>query len=495
TLTIFKNGLVYLEKTTEIEVKSKEAILYPLPFSTNANLPIVMGSLQLRTDQNTINELNYTRRNLGNSKDQYYDNLPTLFKKNIGAKISVSTKEKTVDGVLKNIILGDLPNGKLVLVVGKEVHFIPINEVLSVNFIDVSKAIVDEDKDGDWVYALKFKENANKQPIAISYLQKGMSWLPNYYLDFENNNTANLKLEATLINDIEDFENTTVNLAVGFPTFNFSNVESPLTNQTDPSNNPSGYEDPYGQNSRQKNYNLGQNLSGNAMDFVGNYEPIALPENANQEDLYFFKKHSISAKKGSRIVVPIFETKIQYDDVYKVTLQPNLDDYGNFNKQNDQINYVSHHIEFKNDTGFPFTTGSIFFRKKQQNALKFLAQAELKYTAATAKADPKMTTSADVRVLEKEKEISRKELRDQHNSLYYQIKVESTIEVFNFKPESIAMKIDKLVGGTLDKSSKKWDFKSEITQDSNPQNKVTWKFDAPAGKRTMIVYSYQYLSN
>lgn len=106
-----------------------------------------------------------------------------------------------------------------------------------------------------------------------------------------------------------------------------------------------------------------------------------------------------------------------------------------------------------------------------------------------------MTTSADVRVLEKDKEISRKEIRDQHNRLYYQIKVECTIEVFNFKPEAIAMKIDKLVGGTLGKSSKKWDFKSEITQDSNPQNKVTWKFDAPAGKRTTIIYSYQYLSN
>ena len=50
----------------------------------------------------------------------------------------------------------------------------------------------------------------------------------------------------------------------------------------------------------------------------------------------------------------------------------------------DQLNYVYHHIKFKNDTGFPFTTGSIFFRKKQQSAIKFLAQAELKYTAATA---------------------------------------------------------------------------------------------------------------
>lgn len=51
------------------------------------------------------------------------------------------------------------------------------------------------------------------------------------------------------------------------------------------------------------------------------------------------------------------------------------------------------------------------------------------------------------------------------------------------------------MGGTLGKSSKKWGFKLEITQDSNLQNKVTWEFDSPAGKETTIVYSDQYLSN
>ncbi len=61
TITIFKNGLVYLEKTAEIEVKNQQAVLYPLPFSSDHGAPIVMGSLQLKAEENTINELNYTR--------------------------------------------------------------------------------------------------------------------------------------------------------------------------------------------------------------------------------------------------------------------------------------------------------------------------------------------------------------------------------------------------------------------------------------------------
>ena len=68
-----------------------------------------------------------------------------------------------------------------------------------------------------------------------------------------------------------------------------------------------------------------------------------------------------------------------------MTLQPNLDNYGKFNAQQDQKNYVSHHIEFKNETGFPFTTGSILYRKKSQDKLNFLVQGELQYTATAGK--------------------------------------------------------------------------------------------------------------
>ncbi len=380
------------------------------------------------------------------------------------------------------------------LVSGKKIHFIPIHSVLAVNFIGKPQAAVDKEKEGDWVYALQFAKNKKQQELTITYIQKGMSWLPNYYLDFEDDNTATLKLEATLINDIEDFENAAVNLAVGFPSFHFENIESPLTNQQELEYVLQGIrlgEENYGLGS---NSRLSQSLGLNVSQADTSYAPDALPENVNQEDLYFFKKESISTKKGSRIAVPIFETKIKYEDLYKVRLQSNLDRHGKWNQQDQQKNLVAHHIGFKNETGFPFTTGSILYRKKEHNKLNFLAQGELKYTAAAGKTKPKMTVSADVRVIEKDKETSRKEMHDQYNRSYYLINVESTIEITNYKPEPIAVEINKLVAGTLKKSTINWNTQTEIAQDNNPQNEVTWKLNATAGKTTTIVYSYQYFS-
>ena len=493
TLTIFKNGLVFLEKTAEVEVKNQQAVLYPLPFISENSTPIVMGSLRLKPEDNIINVLNYTRQNVGENNAHYYDNLHMLFKNNMGAKVSLTTKEETVEGYLKNIISEENTHlSKLMIVSGKQLHFIAIHSVTSVKFIDQTDAAIDKEKEGEWVYALQFAKNKKQQKIDIYYVQRGMSWFPNYYLDFETNNSATLKLEATLINDIEDFENAAINLAVGFPSFRFEKINSPLTANHALEHLINGIHGMEVGASRREQFSpLSQNMA--YMD-VQDYDPKFIPENANQEDLYFFKKQSISSKKGSRLAVPIFETKVTYKDLYKVELQNNLDGNGRWKQEKNHKNVVSHHIEFKNETGFPFTTGSLFFRKNDQQKLQFLAQDQLDYVAAGGKASPKMTLSADVLVTEKDKETRRDVVKDEYNRDQYLIRVESTIEITNYKPESIEIEIDKLVAGTLIKSAVKWEYDTEIVQDINPQNKVRWKLNVPSGKTTTVVYSYQYLT-
>jgi hypothetical protein len=52
------------------------------------------------------------------------------------------------------------------------------------------------------------------------------------------------------------------------------------------------------------------------------------------------------------------------------------------------------------------------------------------------------------------------------------VSVESQIDITNFKPEAIDMEVNKMVAGTLGRSSVKWDYETRITQDNNPQNQV-----------------------
>lgn len=105
-----------------------------------------------------------------------------------------------------------------------------------------------------------------------------------------------------------------------------------------------------------------------------------------------------------------------------------------------------------------------------------------------------MTLSADVTVIEKNTETSREEFRNKHDQLTYLVSVESQIDIINFKPEAIDTEVNKMVAGTLGKSSVKWNYETRITQDNNPQNQVSWKLNVAAGETASIVYSYQYLT-
>ena len=61
------------------------------------------------------------------------------------------------------------------------------------------------------------------------YMQKGIYWVPNYLVTLRDDGKADVRLRATVMNDIEDFEDTELNFVVGVPTFRYSQVSSPLS--------------------------------------------------------------------------------------------------------------------------------------------------------------------------------------------------------------------------------------------------------------------------
>jgi len=191
------------------------------------------------------------------------------------------------------------------------------------------------------------------------------------------------------------------------------------------------------------------------------------------------------------LAIPLFEKKIQYDELYKVTLQQNLDNYGNWIKNEAQKNTVSQHIEFNNNNDFPLTTGSFYIRKNKEQ-LRFLGQGKLDYTAVNEIAKPKISLSADIRVKEESKEISRKEIRKPNEHSYYLITMTGEIEITNFKSKNITIEVDKAIIGTLKKSSSEWKHTSAVSINNNPKNHVTWKLEVPAGKTVTIEYEYTY---
>ena len=65
----------------------------------------------------------------------------------------------------------------------------------------------------------------------LIYLQKGIRWIPNYKIDLGADGKASMKLQATLINELADLENVSVNLVIGVPTFAFKDTTDPMALQ------------------------------------------------------------------------------------------------------------------------------------------------------------------------------------------------------------------------------------------------------------------------
>ena len=63
----------------------------------------------------------------------------------------------------------------------------------------------------------------------MAYLTRSVSWLPGYWLDIRDSGQARISLKATLLNDLEDFQDLDVAFVVGYPNFVFSRVLSPMS--------------------------------------------------------------------------------------------------------------------------------------------------------------------------------------------------------------------------------------------------------------------------
>ena len=57
--------------------------------------------------------------------------------------------------------------------------------------------------------------------VGMAYVQKGLRWIPSYRVTIDGAGKARVQLQATLVNELTDLDNVTVNLVIGVPTFAF----------------------------------------------------------------------------------------------------------------------------------------------------------------------------------------------------------------------------------------------------------------------------------
>jgi hypothetical protein len=309
------------------------------------------------------------------------------------------------------------------------------------------------------------------QPVSVGmmYVQKGLRWIPNYKVDIDGKGNAQIKLEATLINELADLEDATANLVIGVPTFSFEGQVDPIALQSNLAQ-LSQYFQPGSSTGIQFSNAM---ITQQAAPMAGAYERAAgdsviarpadlgpeLGGSQKSEDLYVFTINHITLKKGQRMVVPVAEYSLKYQDVYTMDVPfapPHEMQYSQSNQYGGQADRqaeiarllkspkVMHKIRLTNDGKYPLTTAPALLLADG----RMLAQGMMTYTPVGASVDLPATTAVDVAVKKTDKEVNRVPNAEKwQGDSYARVDLEGTITLTNHKDQAILVEVSRQVVG------------------------------------------------
>jgi hypothetical protein len=301
--------------------------------------------------------------------------------------------------------------------------------------------------------------------VGMVYLQKGLRWIPSYRVNMHSDGTANVRLQATLVNELCDLNDVNANFVIGVPTFAFADNTDPIAIQ-----NVAAQLAPHlGGGSQTRNafsnaiMSQGPIFQGATNGTVGpQYGDAFVPDSeqpevassAKSEDLFIFTAHNITLKKGQRMIVPLGEYQMKYKDVYTLNLpfappreihmyhQPSRQDLAKaFSAPK-----VMHNIRLLNKSNQPLTTAPVLLLKED----RLIAQGMSTYTAPNSSCDVALTAAVDVKVKKAERETKRtNDVMRIDDNAYSRVDLEGDIELTNFSEKALEVEVKRFVLGKI----------------------------------------------
>jgi hypothetical protein len=311
---------------------------------------------------------------------------------------------------------------------------------------------------------------AEKQAdVGMLYLQKGIRWIPNYKVAIDGKGQAVVRLQATVINELTDLEDVTANLVIGVPSFTFAATPDPIGLQAAAAQLSQYFVQPgdLGNNFSNSGFALSNGIMTQTARMgevrQGQPGPVAPadlgPDVASQgksEDLYLFQVKHVTLKKGQRMVLPVAEYAIKYQDVYTldVPVTPPPEVMRNFdNARRAEVARllnapkVMHKIRLFNKSDAPLTTAPALVVSND----RVIAQGMMNYTAVGAAFDLDLTAAIDVSVKKSDEETRRTPDAERWNKeTFMRIDMTGKISLTNYGKQAAQIEVTRHVLGNID---------------------------------------------
>jgi hypothetical protein len=302
--------------------------------------------------------------------------------------------------------------------------------------------------------------------VGLFYLQKGLRWIPSYKVEIDGRGNAAVRFQATLLNELADLENVSVNLVIGVPTFAFKDTVDPIALQQNlaqlsqyfqPANGPYS---PLAQQfsnaiMSQQQARAGDYRSASAPGEGGGLGP-EIGDAGKTEDLFVFNVPHVTLKKGERMVLAIAEFTLPYKDLFTLELPfgPPPEMRGNLNSEQQRelarlfnTPKVMHKMRLTNDGKYPLTTAPALVVREGH----VLAQGLMTYTAIGSRVDLNLTTAVDFQVKKSEAETKRTpNAIEENGNRYTRIDLAGKITLTSHRAQAAEIEVTRYVLGTAD---------------------------------------------
>jgi hypothetical protein len=352
--------------------------------------------------------------------------------------------------------------------------------------------------------------NGQKVNLGIAALERGIRWIPAYRVEVKGDpiKEAKLELEANIINELADLNNSEINFVVGVPHFLFQDTASPLSINTA----FAGVSSNFGRD-RRGNYSnaIQSQVSSNQNAVEITDDDVASPTVAGEEktnsfsaeQLYLYQTNQLNLKKGERATMRLFSLTVPCSEVFEWTINDVKDAQtrymnSNYSSESEQINSLQdlstkiwYALKLKNTTGMPWTTApAISFRD-----WKPLGQDMLKFTGIGGEEVLRVTPATEVSGTHKLEEKSRVQEKLRRNGSDYEydlVTVEGTIKLRNVKKQPIELVLTRnLVGEVVSATDNGKIIKDGLNlQSINSNSVVKWSVSIPSGEK-IIKYVYK----
>jgi len=357
---------------------------------------------------------------------------------------------------------------------------------------------------------LELEKPAGGEKVSVSYLARGVTWVPSYLVDLSDGKTAKLSAKAVIINELADFDKVKLELVTGFPNIKFGELLSPMAmsqNLADfltslaKGRTESAEGGRHGGMMMQQAFALSSNVSGYDTENapLPNYSTAA--EGTLSEDLFLYPVKEFSLKKGETACIPLFTAEMPYKHIYTWKIADFLDkderyhsdEQGEDNKKPGEE--VWHSCRLVNSLKMPLTTAAAEFVKDGQ----FTGQDICYFTAPGAETTIRINRAMNVVAEQAEMEKERKRSAAQFYGYNYDlVTVKGELKVKNRQDKVVNIEITKeLSGEVVENPANAKDIQTaKGLKQVNPRHILTWQIELTTGEEKSLSYVYQvYVRN